>query len=50
MEEEIQTLRTVLQSKVRHAGELKKKMGISVWSEISGDVSSGLKNVKDSNV
>ena len=50
VEEEIQTLRTVLQSKQRHAHELKKKMGITVWREITDDVNSGLKNVKDSNV
>ncbi|XP_055627057.1 tumor protein D54 isoform X3 [Toxorhynchites rutilus septentrionalis] len=50
VEEEIVTLRTVLQSKNRHASELKRKLGITVWKEITDDVSQGLKNVKESNV
>lgn len=50
VEEEITTLRTVLQSKMRHASELKRKLGITVWKEITDDVSQGLKNVKESNV
>lgn len=50
MEEEITTLRTVLQSKIRHSSELKRKLGITVWKEITDDVSQGLKNVKESNV
>lgn len=50
MEEEITTLRTVLQSKVRHASELKRKLGITVWREMTDDVSQSLKTVKESNV
>ncbi|XP_053683034.1 tumor protein D52 isoform X2 [Sabethes cyaneus] len=50
VEEEITTLRTVLQSKMRLAGELKRKLGITMWKEISDDVSQGLKNVKESTV
>ncbi|XP_058459819.1 tumor protein D52 isoform X3 [Malaya genurostris] len=50
VEEEITTLRTVLQSKMRHASELKRKLGITVWKEITDDVSQGIKNVKESNV
>lgn len=50
MEEEIQTLRTVLSSKIHYATELKRKLGITVWKEITDDMSSGIKNVKESNV
>ena len=50
VEEEIQTLRTVLASKIHHSTELKRKLGITVWKEITGDVSSGIKNVRESNV
>lgn len=50
VEEEITTLRTVLQSKIRHASELKRKLGITVWKEITDDMSQGIKNVKESNV
>jgi len=50
VEEEIQTLRTVLASKIHHSTELKRKLGITVWKEITDDVSTGLKNVKESNV
>lgn len=50
MEEEIQTLRHVLANKVRVAQELKRKLGISVWKELTDDVNQGLKNVKESQV
>jgi len=50
VEEEIATLRTVLNSKIRHASELKRKLGITVWKEITDDVNQGLKNVKESQV
>ncbi|XP_031786766.1 tumor protein D52 isoform X3 [Nasonia vitripennis] len=50
IEDEIQTLREVLSSKVRMAHELKRKLGISVWKELSVDVNQGLKNVKESQV
>jgi len=50
VEEEIQTLRHVLASKIRVSQELKRKLGISVWKELTEDVNQGLKNVKESNV
>ncbi|XP_055315412.1 tumor protein D52 isoform X2 [Sitodiplosis mosellana] len=50
VEEEIATLRTVLTSKVRHASELKRKLGITVWKEISDDMNQSLKNVRESHV
>ncbi|XP_055379503.1 tumor protein D52 isoform X2 [Condylostylus longicornis] len=50
VEDEINTLRTVLASKVRHASDLKRKLGITVWREITDDVNQGLKNVKESTV
>lgn len=50
VEEEIQTLRHVLASKVRNSQELKRKLGISVWKEFQDDMSQGIRNVKESNV
>ncbi|KAG7205884.1 hypothetical protein KM043_007814 [Ampulex compressa] len=50
VEEEIQTLRHVLANKVRVSQELKRKLGISVWKELTDDVNQGLKNVKESHV
>ncbi|XP_037944511.1 tumor protein D52-like isoform X7 [Teleopsis dalmanni] len=50
VEEEIVTLRTVLASKTRHASDLKRKLGITVWKEITDDMNQGLKNVKESSV
>lgn len=50
VEEEINTLRTVLASKTRHASDLKRKLGITVWKEITDDMNQGLKNVKESSV
>ena len=50
VEEEIETLRTVLASKTRHASDLKRKLGITVWKEITDDVNQGIKNVKESSV
>ncbi|XP_041974969.1 tumor protein D52 isoform X2 [Aricia agestis] len=50
VEEEIATLRTVLQSKIRQSSELKRKLGITVWKEITEDVNQGIKNVKESHV
>jgi len=47
-EEEIQTLRQVLSSKVKHAQELKRKMGITVWREYREDLGQGLKNIQES--
>lgn len=50
VEEEINTLRTVLSSKIHHATELKRKLGVTVWKEIQDDVSSSIKNMRESNV
>ncbi|CAD7078674.1 unnamed protein product [Hermetia illucens] len=50
VEEEINTLRTVLASKVRHASDLKRKLGITVWKEITDDMNQGIKTVKESQV
>lgn len=50
IEDEIATLRTVLASKIRRSTDLKKKLGITVWKELTEDVNQGLKNVKESNV
>ncbi|XP_015790495.1 tumor protein D52 isoform X3 [Tetranychus urticae] len=47
-EEEIQTLRQVLSSKLRHASELKKKLGISVWREFRDDIGQGVKSIQES--
>jgi hypothetical protein len=50
IEDEIQTLKEVLTSKMRMAQELKRKLGINMWKELSEDVNQGLKNVKESQV
>ncbi|XP_033154001.1 uncharacterized protein LOC117136956 isoform X3 [Drosophila mauritiana] len=50
VEEEINTLRTVLASKTRHASDLKRKLGITVWKEVTDDMNQGLKNLKESTV
>ncbi|VVC97670.1 tumor protein D52 isoform X2 [Leptidea sinapis] len=50
VEEAIATLHTVLQSKIRQSSELKRKLGITLWSEITTDVNQSLKNVKESQV
>lgn len=50
VEDEIQTLRHVLANKIRVSQELKRKLGISVWKEITDDVNQGFKNVKESQV
>ncbi|EDW01861.1 GH21673 [Drosophila grimshawi] len=50
VEEEINTLRTVLASKTRHASDLKRKLGITVWRELTDDVNQGVKNLKESHV
>ncbi|RWS12451.1 Tumor protein D54-like protein [Dinothrombium tinctorium] len=47
-EEEIQTLRQVLSAKVRHAQELKRKLGITVWKEFQQDLGQGVKNIQES--
>ncbi|XP_050544131.1 tumor protein D53 homolog isoform X6 [Daktulosphaira vitifoliae] len=50
VEEEIKTLREVLGSKVKASQELRRKLGYTVWQELTDDVSQSLKNVKESNV
>lgn len=50
MEEEIQTLRHVLASKIKHSQDLKRKLGISVWKEFQDDMSQSIRNVKESNM
>lgn len=35
---------------IRQSSELKRKLGITVWKEITEDVNQGLKNVKESQV
>jgi hypothetical protein len=50
VEEEIQTLRHVLANKIKVSQDLKRKLGISVWKELTDDVNQGIKNVKESHV
>lgn len=35
---------------IRQSSDLKRKLGITVWKEITEDVNQGLKNVKESHV
>jgi len=46
-EEEINTLRQVLTARMKHASELRRKLGISAWKEMTHDVSEGIKSVKE---
>lgn len=48
IEEEIQSLRTVLSSKVARSQELKRNLGITVWKELKDDMEQGIKNIQDS--
>ncbi|CEF69351.1 Tumour protein D52 family-containing protein [Strongyloides ratti] len=47
-EEEIQTLRQVLNARVKHAQELKKKLGVSPLAEVTSEINDSLRQVKDS--
>ncbi|XP_064100342.1 uncharacterized protein LOC135211131 isoform X3 [Macrobrachium nipponense] len=47
-EEEIQTLRQVLGSKVKHAQDLKRRLGITVWREFTEDFNQSMKTVRES--
>ncbi|KAK8753294.1 hypothetical protein OTU49_003720 [Cherax quadricarinatus] len=47
-EEEIQTLRQVLGSKVKHAQDLKRRLGITVWREFTEDFNNSMKTVRES--
>ena len=46
-EEEINTLRQVLASKMKNATELKRKLGITVWKEFQQDIGQGVKNIQE---
>lgn len=50
IEEELETLRCVINAKLRTASDLKRKLGISMWKEFTGDMNQGLKQVKESSV
>uniref|UniRef100_A0AC35TUS8 Tumor protein D52 n=1 Tax=Rhabditophanes sp. KR3021 TaxID=114890 RepID=A0AC35TUS8_9BILA len=47
-EDEIQTLRQVLNARVKHAADLKKKLGVSPLTEITSEFNDSLRQVKDS--
>ncbi|XP_055949677.1 tumor protein D52-like isoform X2 [Argiope bruennichi] len=47
-EDEINTLRQVLSSKIRHMQELKRKLGITVWKEFKEDMEQGIRNIQES--
>ncbi|KAK3566395.1 hypothetical protein QTP86_032280 [Hemibagrus guttatus] len=49
VEDEIQTLRHVLTSKERHAGELRRRLGMSPLDEIKTNLTKGWHNVQSSN-
>ncbi|XP_046727587.1 tpd52 like 2a isoform X10 [Silurus meridionalis] len=49
VEDEIQTLRHVLSNKERHAGELRRRLGISPLSEIKNNITKGWQDVQSSN-
>ena len=48
-EDEIETLRQVLQARIRHANELKHKLGLTPWTELQNDIYAGWRSVRDSN-
>jgi len=48
LEDEMQTLRQVLNAKTKRSQELKRKLGLTVWGEITQDVNQGIKSVRDS--
>uniref|UniRef100_A0A915PFN3 Tumor protein D52 n=1 Tax=Setaria digitata TaxID=48799 RepID=A0A915PFN3_9BILA len=47
-EEEINTLRQVLVARQKHAGDLKRKLGISPFTELTADINQSLQHVKES--
>jgi len=47
-EDEVETLRQVLQARLRHANELKRKLGLTPWKEIASDINAGWRTVRDS--
>ncbi|XP_036386713.1 tumor protein D54-like isoform X9 [Megalops cyprinoides] len=48
VEEEIQTLRQVLSAKERHAGELKRRLGLTPLNELKQNLSKGWQDVQTS--
>ncbi|GIX92366.1 tumor protein D53 homolog [Caerostris darwini] len=46
-EDEINTLRQVLSSKIKHMQELKRKLGITVWKEFKDDMEQGIRNIQE---
>lgn len=46
-EEEISTLKQVLSARQKHAAELKRKLGLTPFSELSQDINRSLKTVTD---
>ncbi|XP_072537923.1 tpd52 like 2a isoform X1 [Salminus brasiliensis] len=49
VEDEIQTLKQVLTAKERHAGELRRRLGISPLSELKSNITKGWHEVQSSN-
>ncbi|XP_037391721.1 tpd52 like 2a isoform X2 [Pygocentrus nattereri] len=49
VDDEIQTLKQVLTAKERHAGELRRRLGISPLSEIKNNITKGWHEVQSSN-
>lgn len=47
-EDEIQTLRQVLASRLEKSQQLKRKLGITAWKEFKDDMGQGLKNIQES--
>jgi len=47
-DEEINTLRQVLATRQKHVAELKRKIGISPWTDITTDINQSLRAVRDS--
>lgn len=47
-EEEINTLRQVLSSKIKRMQDLKRKLGITVWKEFKEDMEQGIRNIQES--
>jgi hypothetical protein len=47
-DEEINTLRQVLATRQKHVAELKRKIGISPWTDITSDINQSLRAVRES--
>ena len=48
LEDEIDSLEETVKSKVRHAQNLKKSLGVTAWREFSDDVRGGMKKFQES--